>query len=139
MGSSSDQFQKTGKKAVFGVISGDPPVNISIKVDSFLTPMISSVQNLQTTIKNAPENMIGMVKGITDTVESSINKIRPNQANSDVFQSTGSSVSQVNADRVSIDRSVMDDVKLEAQKNNSIFDLNPFFPRAQTMWPCAYY
>ena len=38
------------------------------KVDSFLTPMISSVQSFQTTIKNAPDNVIGMVKGISDNL-----------------------------------------------------------------------
>ena len=42
------------------------------------------MQNIQATIKNAPDNVIGMVKGlsdniITNTVES-INKIRPNSS-----------------------------------------------------------
>ncbi len=37
-------------------------------MDSFLTPMISSVQSFQTTIKNAPDNVIGMVKGISDNL-----------------------------------------------------------------------
>jgi hypothetical protein len=33
-----------------------------------LTPVISSVQSFQTTIKNAPENVMGMVKGISDNL-----------------------------------------------------------------------
>jgi hypothetical protein len=38
------------------------------RVDSFLTPMISSVQNIQSSIKNAPDNVIGMVKGLSDNI-----------------------------------------------------------------------
>lgn len=30
--------------------------------------MISSVQNIQTSIKNAPDNVLGMVKGISDNL-----------------------------------------------------------------------
>jgi hypothetical protein len=37
-------------------------------------PMISSVQNIQSSIKNAPDNVIGMVKGLSDNVVDSINK-----------------------------------------------------------------
>ncbi len=33
-----------------------------------MTPVISSVQSFQTTIKNAPENVMGMVKGISDNL-----------------------------------------------------------------------
>jgi hypothetical protein len=78
-------------------------------VDSFLTPMISSVQNIQMTIKNAPDNVICMVKGLTDTVESSINKIRPNQQ-TNVADITGTAQAQSNVDRDSIERSIIDDV-----------------------------
>jgi hypothetical protein len=38
------------------------------RVDSFLTPMISSVQSIQSSIKNAPDNVIGMVKGLSDNI-----------------------------------------------------------------------
>jgi sorting nexin-13 len=41
------------------------------RVDSFLTPVLSSVQNIQTSIKNAPENMIGIVKDTVDVFSNS--------------------------------------------------------------------
>ncbi|CAF0922022.1 unnamed protein product [Brachionus calyciflorus] len=44
------------------------PTSLKRRFDSFLTPMISSVQTLQSSIKNAPDNVIGMVKGISDNL-----------------------------------------------------------------------
>lgn len=42
--------------------------NIKRKFDSLLSPVISSVQNIQTSIKNAPDNMIDMFKGLSDNL-----------------------------------------------------------------------
>jgi hypothetical protein len=36
----------------------------TIKFDSFLTPVISSVRNIEASFKNAPENVANMVKEI---------------------------------------------------------------------------
>ena len=38
------------------------------KVDSLLVPMISSVNSFQASIKNAPDNVFGMVKGFSDNL-----------------------------------------------------------------------
>src|SRR5262245_33062476 len=42
--------------------------NIKRKFDSLLSPMLNSVQNIQTSIKNAPDNVIDMFKGISDNL-----------------------------------------------------------------------
>ena len=44
--------------------------------------MISSVQNIQTSIKNAPENVLGMVKGISDNLTSNNSSDSINKFNS---------------------------------------------------------
>jgi hypothetical protein len=42
--------------------------NIKRRFDSILSPMLTSVQNLQSSIKNAPDNMLDMFKGISDNL-----------------------------------------------------------------------
>ena len=81
------------------------------KFDSFLTPVLSSVHNIQATIKNAPDNVIGMVKGlsdniITNTVES-INKIRPTTSTPNT--PTTNKFSQTNATNNNLDKDLMTD------------------------------
>ena len=55
--------------------------NFKRRVDSILTPMISSVQNIQSSILNAPDNVMGIVSKISDNllpnnmVESLSNKL----------------------------------------------------------------
>ena len=68
--------------------------NYKKKVDSILTPMLSSVQSFQTTIKNAPDNVMGMVKGISDNLLP--NNLTGSSSNSSGI-ATGNASSSVNS------------------------------------------
>lgn len=83
-----------------------------------LTPVLSSVQNIQATIKNAPDNVIGMVKGLSDniltnTVES-INKIRPTNTsipnNNNVNSINNGNVNITDKDLILLERAMIDEV-----------------------------
>ncbi len=98
---------------------------LSLKFDSFLTPVLSSVQNFQTSIKNAPDNVIGIVKGlsdniITNTVES-INKIRvPNATNGTNEQPTISlsSIKSQNENNQTVTNGLDKDIMIDDVKFN---------------------
>lgn len=61
--------------------------NFMRRVDSIFTPMISSVQNIQTSINT---NVIGMVKGISDNLNPVVNTFsKMNNASPTTSQETG--------------------------------------------------
>lgn len=70
------------------------------KFGSLLTPMISSVQNIQTTLINAPDNVLGMVKGVSELVllgnESSNNNNNHKSSSSPTSSTAPSAMSTMN-------------------------------------------